>query len=55
MDYDCGGETINYIPGPIIESKGMYVIFQLKKRTKKGKKCYKREKRAKYLKIWATM
>ena len=33
--------------GPILESKGMCVIFQ-----KKGKKCLKR---AKYLKIWAKM
>ena len=43
VDCDCGDETINYIPGPIIESKGMYVIFQKKgqKRAKnvtKGKK-----------------
>ena len=38
MDYDCGGETINYIPGPIIKSKGMYVIFQKKKKGQKRAK-----------------
>ena len=46
MDYDCGGETINYIPGHIIESKGMYVIFQ-KKKDKKGQKMLQKEKKSK--------
>ena len=47
MDYDCGGETINYIPGPIIESKGMYVIFQKKKKDKKGQKMLQKGKKSK--------
>ena len=39
------------LSGPILESKGMCVIFQ-----KKGKKNVKKDKkRAKYLKIWAKM
>ena len=46
-DYDCGGETINYIPGPIIESKGMYVIFQKKKKDKKGQKMLQKGKKSK--------
>ena len=44
MDYDCGGETINYIPGPIIKSKGMYVIFQKKKGQKRAKNVTKGKK-----------
>ena len=46
MDYDCGGETINYIPGPIIESKGMYVTFQQKK-DKNGQKMLQKGKKSK--------
>ena len=38
------------IAGLILESKGMRAIFQ-----KKGKKKFKREKRTKYLKIWAKI
>ena len=38
-------------PRPILESKGMYAIFQ-----KKGKKNVKNEQKwGKYLKIWAKM
>ena len=39
------------LSGPILESKGMHVIFQEKDK-KKGKKMLKR---AKYSKIWAKM
>ena len=40
--------------GPILESKGMHAIFQ--KNGKKGQKMLKkRQKMAKYLKIWAKM
>ena len=41
-------ENFSTLTGPILESKGMRVIFH-KKGQKKGKK------RAKYLKIWAKM
>ena len=38
----------------ILESKGMRAIFQ-EKGKKKGKKCLKQQKRAKYMKILAKM
>ena len=37
---------LNHTSRPILESKGLHVIFQ-----KNGKKCLKRAKRAKYWKI----
>ena len=38
------------LSGPILKSCGMHVIFK-----KKGKKCLKNGKKAKYFKIWAKM
>ena len=45
------------MPGPILESKSMRVIFQIKgKKGQKKKKMLKMAKKsAKYLNIWAKM
>ena len=45
------------MPGPILESKSMRVIFQIKgkKGQKKKKNVKNGKKSAKYLKIWAKM
>ena len=43
----------SWIPGTILESKGMHAIFE--KKGKKGQKMLKTEKNAKYLKIWAKI
>ena len=51
-------KVVFHLPGPILESKSMRVIFQIK--GKKGKKKKKKnvkngKKSAKYLNIWAKM
>ena len=47
-------EYIIHNTGPILESKGMHVIFQ--KKGKKGQEMFKKEQQgAKYLKIWVKM
>ena len=48
------------MPGPILESKSMRVIFQIKgkkgqKKKKKKKNVKNGKKSAKYLNIWAKM
>ena len=45
---------VHLLPGPILESKGMHVIFQ-KKSKKEQKHVKKGQKKAKYLKFWAKM
>ena len=42
------------IPGPILESKGIYATHK-KKCNESTKNVEKEQKRAKYLKIWAKM
>ena len=42
--------AVALLPGLILESKGMHMIFQ-KKSKERAKKCSKEQKRAKYLKI----
>ena len=53
-------KVVFHLPGPILESKSMRVIFQItgkkaQKKKKKKKNVKNGKKSAKYLNIWAKM